>query len=272
MAKAPVVPEMPLHCGMNFVRAASKNSLKSLQQQTEPCGVNAPLDRPLYCHNITLKGHWPFLVLSFQHRVMKNCLKLMVSVSVVKVVQSNPIFIWSSWSHFIDFEGNLCFEVLPSYDPRFEVVPSIVWPWLWEFYAIYLLSAWWAAHARGEETLPVDISTTTAKIKKLLLRIVVNIVIDMYHYFRWWNGVSLCECRRLLLTVGVMDYAHKKEQNLTADISTTTKEVKKRLLTVVHNGVGYRLRQVCVKTELFWGSWFFSREGTPIGRHFLAGS
>lgn len=231
---------MPLHCGMNFVRAASKNSLKSLQQQTEPCGVNAPLDRPLYCHNITLKGHWPFLVLSFQHRVMKNCLKLMVSVSVVKVVPSDPIFIWSSWSHFIDFEGNTRCEVLPSYALRFEVVPSIVWPWLWEFYAIYLLSAWWAAHARGEETLPVDISTTTAKIKKLLLRIVVNIVIDMYHYFRWWNGVSLCECRRLLLTVGVMDYAHKKEQNLTADISTTTKEVKKRLLTVVHNGVGYR--------------------------------
>ena len=35
---------MPLHCGTNFVAAASKNSLKILQQQTEPCGVIAPLD------------------------------------------------------------------------------------------------------------------------------------------------------------------------------------------------------------------------------------
>ena len=52
----------------------------------------------------------------------------MVSVSVVKVVLSDPIFIWSTSSHFTDFEENLCSEVLPSYAPRFEVVPSIVWP------------------------------------------------------------------------------------------------------------------------------------------------
>ena len=62
------------------------------------------------------------------------------------------------------------------------------------------------------------------------------------------------KCQIPLLTVGVMDYAHKKEQNLTANILTTTKEIKKRLLTLVHNGVGYCLRQVWRKTELFWRS------------------
>ena len=36
MAEALVVPERPLHCGMNFVPATSKHLLKHLQQQHSP--------------------------------------------------------------------------------------------------------------------------------------------------------------------------------------------------------------------------------------------
>ena len=43
----------------------------------------------------------------------------------------------------------------------------------------------------------------------------------------------------------------KKEQNLIANILTTTKDVKKWLLNFVHNGVGYGLRQVYDKKSCF---------------------
>ena len=188
------------------------------------------------------------------------------------MVKSSFVHNWSSSTHLTDFEGNIHYGELFSCVPRIELlVPVSVWPWLLELDVIYLMSAWWAGHAWSEEILWADISTTTAKIKKLLLIVVVNIVIDMYHYFIWWNGVSLCECRCLLLTVSMMDNAHKKEQNLMANISTMTKDIEKRPRSVVNNWVGYRLWQVCVKTELFWRRSSILREGATNGRHFLAG-
>ena len=67
------------------------------------------------------------VLFSFQHRVTKIRLKLMVSVSMVDVVPSDPSLFGSS-THFIDFEGNIRCIVFSSHVPRFELVPGIACP------------------------------------------------------------------------------------------------------------------------------------------------
>ena len=63
----------------------------------------------------------------------------------------------------------------------------------------------------------------------------------------------LCECWCLLLTVGVIDWAQKKEQNLTLDISTMTKDIKKRRCNFVNNDVPYII--LCFEAEMRCSWW-----------------
>ena len=50
-----------------------------------------------------------------------------------------------------------------------------------------------------------------------------------------------------------MDYVRKNEQNLMANISTTMKNIKKQLHSVVDNGVSYLMLCSEAKENCFWG-------------------
>jgi hypothetical protein len=143
---------------------------------------------------------------------MKKAWKSWVEwISAVVVVPSDPVFVWSFSSHFIDFEGSLCSEVFSFHIPRLAFVPSIAWPWLCECRRLLWLLAWWAAHAQSAQNLRADIDLNNDNNDhKTAAYFVVNKVRYMKHHFWCQNEIWLCECRRFLSGLGMMYYKCSK--------------------------------------------------------------